>query len=223
MGACSRVALALFLFGCDFEHGTLPEPGGDDSTELPDAGGASAADQTSTFQQGVVGYAGTQDTFLDGSAVTTVRGAGDTFEFDLDADKNRATIGLLRFDGIFDVIPPGATIVSASVTVDVVGEGDSAGEIHPALVDWSQATATWDNFGGDPGVQSDELGPMIAPERADVGMQSFDATSSVAAWARGEANRGWVLVATSSDGVDMSSSESTLVPSRPLLVVRWHP
>ena len=219
MGAFLRVALVVFLFGCDFEHGTLLAGGG---TEQPDAGGAGGAElQTSTFQQGVVGYAGTQDTFLDESAVNSVRGDADTFEFDLDADKSKATVGLLRFDGIFDVIPAGATIISATVTVDVIDSGDSAGQIHPALVDWSQSATTWDNFGGDPGVQADEIGAMIAPERPDMGMQSFDATSSVAAWSRGEPNRGWVIVATSSNGVDMSSSESAELPSRPSLVVHW--
>jgi hypothetical protein len=208
--------LGLLLCGCEFEHGSLIS--GDDAP-------ADAADtelHTSSFQQGVDSYASAQDTFLDESSADNLRGADTTFEYDLDAEDHKMTVGLLRFDGIFDVIPAGAVIMSAIVTFDVSDSGDRPGELHAALVEWSQTATTWNNFGGEPGVQSDELGPMIEPLPITSGMQSFDVTDSLNASLRGDSNLGWVLVATSTNGVEMRSSEDTQIASRPSLTVIWH-
>lgn len=207
---------SALLCGCGFEHGSLTT-GGDDTT-AQDAGDTALF--TSSFQQGVNGYAHAQDTFLDENSANNQRGADTSFEYDLDADHG-VTVGLLRFDGIYDVIPAGAVIVSATVTFDVSDSGDRPGELHAALVDWSQATTTWNNFGGEPGVQADEIGPMIEPLPITSGMHSFDVTSSFAALLHSGTNLGWVLVPTSTNGVQMRSSEYDQIAQRPSLAVTW--
>lgn len=206
-----RFSMCLLLWGCGFEHGSLA--GGDD-TAAPDASDTSAV-QTSTFQQGVDGYASAQDTFLDQKGANELRGTDTSFEYDLDADHG-VTVGLLRFDGIFAAIPADAVIMSATVTFDISDAGDKPGELHASRVDWSQATTTWNNFGGDPGVQQDEIGPMIEPLPITSGIHSFDVTTSV------KNGFGWVMIATSPNGVEMRSSECSELTQRPSLTVTWH-
>ena len=204
--------------GCGFQHGSLAE--GDDTAAAPDAGDGPAL-HTSTFQQGVNGYTSAQDTFLEEKAADGQLGADPSFAYDLDSDHG-IKVGLLRFDGLSDAIPADAVITLATVTLDVSDAGDRPGELHAALVDWSQATTTWNDFGGDPGVQADEIGPMLEPLPITAGMHSFDVTSSLAASLHSGTNLGWVLAATSTNGVEMRSSEYDQVAQRPSLVVTWH-
>lgn len=206
--------LCLLITGCGFEHGSL----GADNETSPDAAGTTDELHTSTFQQGVAGYANAQDTFLDQTSTDNMRGGDEAFQYDADAEDHKATIGLLRFDGIAAAIPAGAVITAATITLDITDAGDKPGELHAALVDWSQATTTWNNFGGDPGVQADEMGPMIEPLPIAAGMQSFDVTTSL----QSGTSFGWLLIAKSPNAVEMRSSECSDVALRPSLSVTWH-
>ena len=205
------LSLLFALCGCGFEHGSLT-----DDMPAPDAGDPTAL-HTATFQQGANGYASVQDTFLDEKSANELRGTDTSFGYDLDSDHG-ITIGLLRFDHVFDAIPAGAVMTAATVTFDVSDAGDKAGELHAALVDWSQATTTWNNFGGDPGVQADEIGPMIEALPITSGMHSFDVTASLAIGSK----FGWAMIATSTNGVEMRSSEYDQLTQRPSLTITWH-
>ena len=47
------------------------------------------------------------------------------------------------------------------------------------------------------------------------GPESEDVATSIQNWSNGEANNGWVLVDTGSNGVDFDSSESPTIANRP--------
>lgn len=222
MFACT-VAMTIAVCGCGFRS---PTAGVDDALGVDVADGTDAGTRVSTFRQGEAGYAGAQDTFLHQGMPVTPYGANPRFECDLDAVDGNETIGLLRFDAVFGAgsgqIPLGAAIVSAMITVQVTDPSAAAGSLHESLIDWSQAVATWDSFGGDPGVQPDEIGPVVGMlPVGGSGPQTFNVGASLAAWSSGRASTGWVLLAASSDGLTMRASEDGNVALRPSLQVVW--
>ena len=185
--------------------------------------------QDLSFQEGVDGYAGTQDTYVWGGNPDTIFGGGGTFNSD-SSDGGGAIHGLIRFDNIFGAamnqIPPGALIRSASLTVRVsnAGPGNDV-NLHRMLAPWSQVDATWNTMGGD-GVLADDVEAAITSDA------TFQATAtgtlviplsvaSLQAWSDGTNNYGWALLPGGSDGVDMYSSEVATLADHPKLMVSW--
>ena len=112
-----------------------------------------------TFQNGINGYAGTIDTFLDGEQPALPVGgiapriivddaAGNPDFGGATGDNIRPQQGLLRFEDVFGAglnqVPEGAQIFGGFVTVTVFNESSSAAEInfHRMLQDWNEQ-ATW--------------------------------------------------------------------------------
>src|SRR5690606_95584 len=113
------------------------------------------------------------------------------------------------------------TITSATLLYEVVNTGNAA-SVHEVLVDWQPPNpTTYNNFGGDAGVQEDEYGVLVGSASGAAGMQSLDVTSSIVAWkANPGANRGWIFRPTGgTDGVEFSSSNHGTSSVRPKLVV----
>jgi hypothetical protein len=185
-----------------------------------------SAPVTATFQDGVSAYTGTQDTYLAQAAPGTVEGALDNWRWDSENPAPNAEFGLIRFDNLFGAgpgqIPPGSTINSAVLTIEVAnGSVTPEGSINESSVDWSEATATWNNFGGEAGVQADEYlasPAYVAP--IAVGSAGITVTSSVQAWSSGSRNNfGWVFRPNNLDGAQVDSAEFATVALRPKLTV----
>ena len=187
--------------------------------------------QTVSFRQDVAGYTGTQDTWLAEGSPTTPNGAVADWRWDTDdpASSGSDAFGAIRFDGIFGngagQIPPGSTIQSATLGLTVFNSSVApAGEVRDSLADWAEATATWNNFGGEAGVQADEYGAaIVAAAPLAMGATSTDVTASVAAWSGGAPNFGWVVVPQNTDGLQVRSSEYGTVAERPVLTVTYVP
>ncbi|MBP7148345.1 MAG: DNRLRE domain-containing protein [Acidobacteria bacterium] len=183
---------------------------------------------TVTFQRDVAGYTGTQDTYLYEYAPDTVEGAAITWRWDTDDQPNSGKYehGLIRFDGIIGTgagqIPPGATISSATLTIYIEnGTVTPAGSINEVTVDWSEATTTWNNFGGEAGLQADEYGTLVGgtPVTAASVSANIDVRASLQAWADGGTNYGWIFRPAVTNGVAVTSSEGATVGNRPKLTV----
>src|SRR5690606_22343645 len=89
--------------------------------------------------------------------------------------------------------------------------GDPA-NVYESLVDWPEATVTYNNFGGEAGVQADEYVNLVAsaPATALSTAYTIDVTASLQRWmANPSTNLGWVFLPTLSDGVTIYSSEDT--------------
>jgi hypothetical protein len=182
-----------------------------------------------SFQQGVDGYSGTIDTYLAEAEAATGHGANQSFGWDTDDPTGtyKYNYALIRFDDIVGTgagrIPEGALILSATLTYSVFNSGDQA-EVNEVSVTWSE-NATWNNFGGDAGVDMDEYGGSVATANGNsIGSFSIDITSSVAAWVLDPAaNQGWLFRPTGSNGVDIRSREYSAVDNRPTLTVDYDP
>ncbi len=175
--------------------------------------------QTTSFQQGVNGYAGTIDTYLEQNAPTANNSAATSLNVDGDepAGTGLDVQALLRFDNLFGngvgQIPPGATINSAMLQLQVTNLGNSL-NLHRMLTNWA-ATDTWNSLVG--GVQNNGVEALAAADVASgavaLGTLSINVLSSLSAWnASPASNLGWVLLPTGTDGVDFDSAEGTIKP-----------
>lgn len=194
-----------------------------------------AAAQTVTFQEGVDGYMGTQDTFvINNFQSDNPRGALDNVNVDGTSPEQH---GLLRFDDIFgpgaEHIPSGAIITSATLTLNLfnlTGQNDT-GFVHRMLADWDEDTLTWDNAllngNTDGGIQADGVeARTMASLNFDAGTSGalvLDVTADLQAWADGESNFGWAFFNTVDDSYGFSSSEEPTTSERPLLSVTYVP
>ena len=168
------------------------------------------------FSQGVDGYSGVLDTMLlQNTAATSY---GNATSVSVDSSPNSQV--LLRFDDIFasDRIPSGATILSATLTLNTTNAGDG-GSLHRMLSSWSESS-TWNSLAS--GVSLNGVEALAAADvstgRQGIGTSTIDVTSSVQAWADGAANYGWVISSLGRNGWDFTTSEGGVSPQ---LVVRF--
>lgn len=207
---------------------------------------------TLTFQQGVNGYAGTQDTMIRSNETGTGSGqssAGDsrnrnfgTVTFvSVDGDDGEPGLkpnhGLLRFDNVFGSgsgkIGPLDTIISAKITL-IVFDAGSGFTVHDMRIDWNQATVTWNSVGN--GIQADGVEAVATPlatfgannSSANVGTGKLviDVTNSLKAVQAGTLpGYGWVMLpfVNGTNGIDWRSSEFATAVDRPLLSVDVQP
>ena len=184
-----------------------------------------------TFQQGVDGYAGTQDTYTDENFSTTNNGSLTEVAVDLDDGAGDATTqGLIRFDDIFGVgagqVPVGATINSAELTVYVTNVSNGAAQVtlHSMLMDWNEAS-TWDSTVNGVATDNIEASSTIDSTLASpdsLGSQTFTGLAAVLqAWSDGAANYGWVITTDNENGWDFASSENGTVSFRPVLTIDY--
>lgn len=205
--------------------------------------------QTYTFQQGVDGYAGTEDTQVRSDAPGTTY--GNTTNIGVDGDNDSDTTNgsvqrasLIKFNGIFDgssggtMIPEGRDIVSAKLVLNLnaAANADAEGSgarIHRMLAAWAEGTATWNNLGtsGDgiatavdaTGRADSERGDNMGSAAVASGLLELNVTASVRAWLNGAVNQGWVLnpwLPKGSNGIFFDSSEASgLGAFAPQLVV----
>jgi immunoglobulin I-set domain protein len=184
------------------------------------------------FRQGAF-YSGTQDTEIHGSAPDTVGGTsggpdGTAITVDNDDAGGFMARGLLRFGDIFGSdpgqIPFGATISNATLTVSTDDAGSNPILIFRMLVDWNEATTTWNSLGngiddGTNGTEAVFFGTLNpTPDEA---LDTIDVTALVQLWADGAPNYGWAFVATGGDGWDYDTSESGTEANRPSLLITY--
>jgi hypothetical protein len=189
-----------------------------------------------TFQEGIGGYAGTQDAELEFDAPTTTDATGGEISIDnVDGDPVGPRQGLLRFDNIFGTgagqIPLGSTINSATLRVVATDAGGEGGQLGPyrMLQNWSEATVTWSTFGATVGgvqgddVKADQQIEDVLTNFANGAATSWNVRRSVQAWAYGAPNFGWGITQKGGGGWDFASSENGTVANRPLLTIDYTP
>ncbi|SDM36477.1 Calcineurin-like phosphoesterase [Halogranum gelatinilyticum] len=180
-------------------------------------GASDGGTETVTFETGLDGYDGTVDTYLQEAQPDADNATAPTLNVDTNDPQGtgQAVQALLRFDGVVGTdggIPLGATVTSATLTLQTTGDGDGAG-LYPMLVGWSDHDS-WDSLGG--GVQVDGAQAAATPDvttgSVALGTTTVDVTASVERWVGGDPNYGWLFRATGSDGWDFSSAEGTTPP-----------
>lgn len=152
-------------------------------------------------------------------------------EFTLDGDDPNGsgydTNVVIRFDDIFNFVPAGATIVSASLFIDIDNNGDDM-ELYQLNggFNWDETTTTWNNFGSSANdgvlVGTETVGSPIIVD-GDGNKVFIDVTATVQAWFAGATNNGWAFLPTGSDGVDFDASENSDLFDRPALYIEYIP
>lgn len=207
---------------------------------------------TLSFQNGVDGYAGTQDTMVRSNETASGSGqssSGDSRNLNfgsldfLSVDGDDGSPGskpnhvLIRFDDLFGTglgqIGADDTIESATLTLQVFDVG-SGFRVHDVLLNWAENTATWNSVGN--GVQADgvdaatavlaSFGANNSSGNVPTGTLTIDVTSSLQAAQSGTLpGNGWVLLPYTSgtNGVDIRSSEYATLAERPRLTVEVTP
>jgi hypothetical protein len=151
------------------------------------------------LQEGVAGYAGTQDTWISQANPNTSYGQNDTRVVDDDTANSlfsdRRGQGLLRWDGLVGAgprqVPLGAQVVSATLVIDVPDDIDTPLYnpdffVHRMTRSWDESS-TWNSLGDGLSVPAD-MTPAIAVFSGDNQpdsdtMRRVDVTAAVAAWA----------------------------------------
>jgi hypothetical protein len=191
-----------------------------------------------TFQHGVAGYDGTQDTVIFSQDRNTNFGTEGHISAD-QQDFNNVRQGLLKFEDIFGnqpgQIPFGSKINSATLDVFVQDDSNAAMQmsLYRMLADWDESVATWNSFGAIGGVQASEgessnLPPdaVLLDAETDADRPAtagkFDVTKSLEYWAAGANNFGWLVESAATNGWDFRTKESTLA-DRPKLIIDYTP
>ncbi len=180
-----------------------------------------AAD-TLVLKHGVGGYSGTTDAYIDSQSPDTNYGTPWYMHVYMYNNAPRRS-GLIRFD-LTGRIPPMSIIHSATLSLWCyqVVDMDSNDYLYVAPFrvgqyrPWVETEATWNRFRGtsywsSPGCEGWQWGdrsqtydgtPVLFTKDSQVNRYyHWDVTASVQAWYQGTANNGWLLRATSHDGV----------------------
>jgi hypothetical protein len=191
------------------------------------------------FQQGIDGYSGTQDTWVNQQSPNASYGNNDTRTSDDDVANSFFADyrgqALLRFDGITGpgAVPEGSEVISARLFIDVSNDIDTPlfnprFDVHRVVRAWDEAS-TWNSLSGGLTVGQD-LGVREASFLGDNipdgdGMRMIDLTNAVRAWVAGEPNWGIAIVpeiiAGNDDGIEIRTSENANVILRPRLEVTF--
>jgi hypothetical protein len=204
------------------------------------------ASTTLTFQQGLAGYLGTQDTMIRSNETASPGDSRNTnygaeLFVSVDGDDGSPGLkpnhGLVRFDALFGMaagqIQPGDTIDSAVLRLSVFNPG-SGMTVHNMLASWQQGTVTWNSAVN--GIQTDGIEAQATPlatfgadnasENVPIGLLSIDVTASLRAVQAGTLpGFGWALIpfTNGTNGIDFHSSEALDTSVRPLLTVQVTP
>ncbi|GJL61425.1 MAG: hypothetical protein NPIRA04_00790 [Nitrospirales bacterium] len=183
-------------------------------------------DTTISFQEGIDGYANTEDTYLDEVTPNTSHGS----ETELEVDQSGETQALIRFDNLFGSgtgqIPLGAKIISASLTLDVTNPSDSSATIslYRMLSTWSESS-TWNSMSSGiqtNGTEAASTADAIVTNPGSTGSSTLTGLeSTLQAWSDGATNYGWAIISNDTNGWDVSSSENGTSNLRPKLTVEY--
>lgn len=187
---------------------------------------------TLSFQDGMGDYRGTRDTRMRSNYPTLNYGTAKT----LGVDGSPDAAALLRWD--LSEIPPGSTVHSASIAVNVTDGSVDGYELYALERDWIEAEASWNQASlveswAAPGVQgpgdrgtavlatlsTTELGIYQAPLTAE-------GVAAVQAWIDNPPSNFGLVVQdyeSARDGLTINSSEVAVVAQRPRLSVTFTP
>ncbi len=179
------------------------------------------------FQEGVAGFAGFEDTYVEGASPGTDHGNDSTVAAD---DSNSGDAALLRFGNLFGSGPGqiawGSTIDSASFSIYITnGDAFSTLGIYSMFGAWAEGS-TYSSLVG--GVQADnsEAGAaaLTTFDGGRTGWLNFiGAASIVQGWANGGTNNGFAFMTGDANDWAFASSEYATVSLRPYMTINYTP
>ncbi len=179
---------------------------------------------TVSFQQGISGYTGTVDTYLNSESPTANNSANTTLVVDYNPEQHI----LLRFDDLFgsaaSQIPVGATIQSASLQIYVTNTSLVGASLHRMLQTWNDTDTwnTWVNGIDTNGIEAASTANTNSTG-SSTGFYILDVTNDLQYWANNPtANFGWAWIPPDEDDSwQFTSSEGSTTANHPLLSVSY--
>ncbi|MBU0616255.1 MAG: DNRLRE domain-containing protein, partial [Planctomycetes bacterium] len=185
---------------------------------------------TVSFQDGLGGYGGTQDTSVLADSANTSFGTAA----ELQADGRPDEAALIRWD--LSSIAPGSPVQSATITVNVTNTSSQTYEIYDLLRAWSESQTTWNQ--ASTGTAWQTAGAQGAGDRGSAVLGTLIASSSgqravalnaaglatVQRWVDEPASNYGVIFqdyVNATNGVMFSSSEASNVGVRPKLTITY--
>lgn len=175
---------------------------------------------TLDLRDGLNGYAGTQDTYVASGANGSNFGNSSGVLADGSDGSNGELVSLLKWS--LTGIPTTATIQSVRVKVQVFNPSSGTYRLYARNTSWAESTATWANA-NIAGSQGTEIGNFL-PSANGTYTITLNAAgiALVQGWLNGSiANNGLTVRSSSSDGIDMRSSEYGTVSQRPTLSITY--
>ncbi|PVV24218.1 MAG: hypothetical protein B6D79_11140, partial [gamma proteobacterium symbiont of Ctena orbiculata] len=179
-----------------------------------------------SFQEGVSGYTGVQDTDIYSFQPNT--SFGNYIDVIVNDPSQQA---LIRFDNLFGAgagqVPLGSTINSATLSVYVENTDplDSLG-VYEMLTSWSEFS-TWNSMGNGistNGVEAASTSLFTINAGLSGWVDITGITATVQDWADGGSNNGFALISYgNADNWVFNSSEYNLVSLRPVLTIDYTP
>lgn len=194
-----------------------------------------------SFQQGVSGYAGAEDTYIYSTAgnATQIRGAELTFvAADNDLVTPNSRYGLLKFNLAASGLA-GRVVVGADLSIFLNTEGQTI-MVHEMKTAWTAALSTYAAGGGGTALYTPSRQPRLdgidagATELIRFGNYDTLVTgvggvgnirlklplALVQQWIDGGGNQGLLFYNTDGDGMQFRSCEAVTPADRPLLTIR---
>ncbi len=175
---------------------------------------------TVDLQDGLNGYTGTSDTYVAGGKTTTNYGTSAAVLADGSDGTNGRLVSLLKW--ATNSIPAGKTVTSVKVSLTVFDPSSGTYDLYAMNLGWTESVATWSNT--NPVNNRGSLLGSFTPTPNGSYTLTLNAAGVALAqsWVSGAANNGlMVLDRSSSNGVDIRSSESTTISARPKLTITY--
>jgi len=190
---------------------------------------------TASFQDGTSGYAGTRDTYLSQSSLSTNFGSDVSVRADGDEVGGQDLVGLLKFD--LTSIPAGSSIQGAELTLTVTNPTAGGYELYEAKRPWMEGEATWQGYasgqawqsGGAQGAQDRGAVLLGTLSPASLGTYTLTFTAAgvvaVQGWVDAPGTNHGVVIANAAnaDGMAFESRQSGTAANRPKLTVTYGP
>jgi hypothetical protein len=199
--------------------------GGSDGGSGGGGDDGSAGETILVFREGLDGYSGTVDTYLDLANPDADHHLETTARWHDDVPVTQSQQHALLYFDLFlgsKVIPPGSTIRSAMLRIVIVQACvDPAGTVREIAIDWG-TTTNWNTFGAMAGVQAADVRGPTLPAPTALGAHVLDVSAAVAAWtADPSRNNGWIIspAPMNGNGCSMATNDDGEPANRPELTV----
>lgn len=175
---------------------------------------------TVSFQNGLNGYTGNDDTYVASGAAGSNFGSATTIFADGDDGSRDRLIALLKWN--VSAIPAGRTVTGASITIEVSDPSSGTYTLRGMNAAWSESGANWSNT-NPPANQGSVIASFVPSAN---GSRSLSLNSAglalVQGWVNGGANNGVMVIdATTTNGLDLRASEYATQAQRPRLTVTY--
>ncbi len=185
---------------------------------------------TLSFQEGLSGYDGAHDTWIESTAPDANHGNSTTLYVDGSPDMS----SLLYWD--LSIIPSGSTVESVDLQFNVLDGSSIDYELYELLPPWVESEATWNEYAsgqswqtaGANGFQDRGSTVLGAINSSSTGLYTFSLNAAgvavVQSWIDDpSSNHGFIILDYDyTNGVDLSSRETGAVSERPKLTVSYY-